>query len=126
MPSTWNGHWPPAAPAAGPSGSRRSTPESLPAADLSATAVIFCVNLPALAASRGREAAARMLRCRRATSSGSAARTSSRLAYNAMNALAQGSLLPAPLEDLRQPLARRGRELARRLPRQGQPGARPP
>ena len=47
------------------------------------------------------------------------------VAYNAMNALAQGQLLPAPLEDLRQPLPGRRRELARRLPRQGQPGPRP-
>ena len=43
-----------------------------------------------------------------------------------MNALAQGQLLPAPLEELRQPLARRRRELALRLPGQGQPRARPP
>ena len=66
-------------------------------------AVVFCVNLPALAPPAGGEAAGLCPRpgghviwvC---------GQNVQPLAYNAMNALAQGQLLPAPLEELRQPL----------------------
>ena len=78
------------------------TPESLVTDDLSRQAVVFCVNLPALAA----PAAEKLLAYAR--SGGHVfwvcGQNVQPLAYNAMNALAQGQLLPAPIEDLRQPL----------------------
>ena len=66
------------------------TPESLATGDISGQAVVFCVNLPALAPRRRRSSLPMPVRA--ATSSGSAARMSSRWRYNAMNALAQGQL----------------------------------
>jgi len=78
------------------------TPESLVTDDLSSQAVVFCVNLPALAP----PAAEKLLAYARAGGHvvwvcGLNVQPD---AYNAMNALAQGQLLPAPLEALRQPL----------------------
>ena len=78
------------------------TPESLVTDDLSRQAVVFCVNLPALAP----PAAEKLLAYARAGGHvvWVCGQNVQPLAYNAMNALAQGQLLPAPLEDLRQPL----------------------
>ena len=78
------------------------TPDSLATDDLSTQAVVFCVNLPALAP----PAAEKLLAYAR--SGGHVVWVCGQNvqpdAYNAMNALAQGQLLPAPLEALRQPL----------------------
>jgi hypothetical protein len=78
------------------------TPESLATDDLSSQAVVFCVNLPALSP----PAAEKLLAYAR--SGGHVVwicgQSVQPVAYNAMNALAQGQLLPAPLEELRQPL----------------------
>ena len=78
------------------------TPESLAADEISGQAVIFCVNIPALAP----QAVEKLLGYVR--SGGHVVWVCGQnvqpLAYNAMNALAQGQLLPAPLEELRQPL----------------------
>ncbi len=78
------------------------TPESLTTDDISSQAVVFCVNLPALAP----PAAEKLLAYARSGGHvvwvcGQGVQPD---AYNAMNALAQGQLLPAPLEALRQPL----------------------
>src|SRR5208337_2607537 len=78
------------------------TPDSLATDDLSSQAVVFCVNLPALAP----PAAEKLLAYARSGGHvvwvcGQSVQPD---AYNAMNALAQGQLLPAPLEALRQPL----------------------
>ena len=93
------------APAGSTSGAFRIatlTPDSLAAQGLSGYAVIFCVNLPALsppAAEKLREYAHDgghiLWICGRNVQPAD---------YNAMNALAQGELLPAMLEELRQPL----------------------
>jgi hypothetical protein len=77
-------------------------PESLLAEDLSAAGVIYCVNLPAPSP----PAAEKLLAYVRSGGHvvwvcGQNVRP---VAYNAMNALAQGLLLPAPLEELRRPL----------------------
>lgn len=78
------------------------TPETLVAGDLAGQAVVFCVNLPALPP----QAVEKLLSYAR--SGGHVVWVCGRnvqpLAYNAMNALAQGQLLPAPIEELRQPL----------------------
>ena len=78
------------------------TPDSLATDDLSSQAVVFCVNLPALAP----PAAEKLLAYAR--SGGHVVWVCGQNvqpdAYNAMNALAHGQLLPAPLEALRQPL----------------------
>ena len=78
------------------------TPESLVTDDISSQAVVFCVNLPALTP----PAAEKLLAYARGGGHvvwvcGQNVQPD---AYNAMNALAQGQLLPAPLETLRQPL----------------------
>ncbi len=78
------------------------TRESLTTDDISSQAVVFCVNLPALAP----PAAEKLLAYARSGGHvvwvcGQSVQPD---AYNAMNALAQGQLLPAPLEALRQPL----------------------
>ena len=78
------------------------TPESLATDDLSSQGVVFCVNLPALAP----PAAEKLLAYARGGGHvvwvcGLNVQPD---AYNAMNALAQGQLLPAPLDALRQPL----------------------
>jgi hypothetical protein len=93
------------APAGSVGGAFRITtlsPESLPAANLAAQAVVFCVNLSALAPT-----AAEQL-CTYARSGGHVVWVCGAnvqpVAYNAMNAMAQGQLLPAQLEELRQPL----------------------
>jgi len=77
-------------------------PESLAAAKLAGQAVIFCINLPALPPPAAeklwtyvRDGGHLVWICGRNVQPG---------AYNAMNALAQGQLLPASLDDLRQPL----------------------
>ena len=64
--------------------------------------MVFCVNLPALAP----PAAEKLLGYARAGGHvvWVCGQNVQPLAYNAMNALAQGQLLPAPLEDLRHPL----------------------
>jgi hypothetical protein len=76
--------------------------ESLPAEDLSAAGVVYCVNLPALSP----PAAEKLLAYAR--SGGHVVWVCGQnvqpVAYNAMNALAQGLLLPASLEELRRPL----------------------
>jgi hypothetical protein len=78
------------------------TPESLPASNLSSQAVVFCVNLPALVPT-----AAEQL-CAYARTGGHVfwvcGASVQPVPYNAMNALVQGQLLPAQLEELRQPL----------------------
>ncbi|MHB1556146.1 MAG: vWA domain-containing protein [Isosphaeraceae bacterium] len=78
------------------------TPESLASENLSAFAVIFCVNLPAVA-----PAGARRLRDY-AHDGGHVfwicGRNVQPAGYNAMNVMADRELLPAMLEDLRQPL----------------------
>ncbi|MFO0892557.1 MAG: hypothetical protein U0790_25870 [Isosphaeraceae bacterium] len=78
------------------------TPDALATDDLSGQAVIFAVNLPALAPPAAERLLAYVRRgghvvwvCGQNTQP---------VASNAMNALAQGQLLPAPLEELRQPL----------------------
>jgi hypothetical protein len=77
-------------------------PDAFTAAGLSSYAVIFCVNLPALS-----PPAAEKLR-EYAHDGGHIVWVCGRNVhpadYNAMNALAQGELLPAMLEELRQPL----------------------
>jgi hypothetical protein len=78
------------------------TPESLAAEDLSSQAVIFCVNLPALAPAATEKLLAYV------RGGGHAfwicGPNVQPLAYNGMNALAKGELLPATLGDLREPL----------------------
>jgi hypothetical protein len=78
-------------------------PESLATEELAGQAVVFCVNIPALAP----PAAEKLLAYAR--SGGHVVWVCGQnvqpLAYNAMNALASGQLLPAPIEELRQPLS---------------------
>jgi hypothetical protein len=78
------------------------TPESLARESLSGFAAIFCVNLPAMA-----PAGAKRLR-EYAHDGGHVVwicgRNVQPLAYNAMNLMADRELLPATIEDLRQPL----------------------
>ncbi|MGC8641827.1 MAG: vWA domain-containing protein [Isosphaeraceae bacterium] len=78
------------------------TAEMLAASDISGQTVVFCVNLPALPP----QATEKVLGYAR--SGGHivwvCGQNVEPLAYNAMNALGQGQLLPAPLEELRQPL----------------------
>jgi hypothetical protein len=78
------------------------TPDSLAAEDISGQAVIFCVNIPALPPNAVENVLAYV------RSGGHViwvcGQSVQPLAYNAMNALAQGQLLPAPLEELKQPL----------------------
>ena len=93
------------APGSSVSGAFRTTtltPESLITDDLSNQSVIFCVNLPALTP----PAAEKLLAYARGGGHvvwvcGQNVQPD---AYNAMNALGQGQLLPAALETLRQPL----------------------
>ncbi len=77
-------------------------PESVATAKLAAQAVIFCVNVPALPP----PAAEKLWQY---VKGGGhlvwiCGRNVQPVAYNAMNALAQGELLPATLDDMRQPL----------------------
>jgi hypothetical protein len=78
------------------------TPESLVTTDLAGQAVVFCVNLPSLVPGAAEKLAAY------ARSGGHivwvCGANVQPVAYNAMNALAQGQLLPAPLQEQRQPL----------------------
>jgi hypothetical protein len=78
------------------------TPESLAAEDLSVQAVVFCVNLPALSPPAGERLLAYVRSGGRVV--WVCGPNVQPVAYNAMNALAEGQLLPAPLEELRQPL----------------------
>ncbi len=78
------------------------TPESIGAGDLSSHAVIFCVNLPALTPFE----ADRL--CEYVRNGGHlvwiCGRNVQPAAYNAMNAVTRRDLLPAMLDELRQPL----------------------
>jgi hypothetical protein len=78
------------------------TPESLATEDLSSQALIFCVNLPALSP----PAAERLLAYARGGGRvvWICGQNVDPVAYNAMNALTQGQLLPGSIDEPRQPL----------------------
>jgi hypothetical protein len=78
------------------------TPDSLAAEDLSRQALIFAVNLPALSP----PAAGRLLDYVKAGGRlvWICGQNVDPTAYNSMNALAQGQLLPGPIEAIREPL----------------------